>query len=261
MRQVFFIAFALFYCQIIHSQTVTWTGNKSSNWQDKDNWDIGLVPQQGDNVIIAIGSNSCIKDDNDVSEFNHVQVLNGATLTINNNTPLYISGQHIRGLHVLGTLINAGHVAVFDHDGDGIIVAGGTITNHEDLEISNLDAFSTAMGKGIVNEGTITNNNKIDINDTQGSGFEVINTLHNNGEIEISNTIGVSLYSEGTINNNASGLIDIDNNLHDEAIQNTDATFTNNGEIDIHNVTNTGINNSADFINGAGSTISIKNNR
>ncbi|MCM8826532.1 MAG: hypothetical protein NC904_03345, partial [Candidatus Omnitrophica bacterium] len=72
------------------SSVINWEGDVSTDWGDDDNWDLGYVPNAGDDVIIGNSSNRAILDINRVinslrNDTNGVIDLNGKNLTISTN--------------------------------------------------------------------------------------------------------------------------------------------------------------------------------
>jgi hypothetical protein len=89
------------------SQTTTWTGNVSTQWNNPLNWDIGIVPNSNMNAIIpdvTLASNNfpLINSVSDSGTALNLNIYAGARITFNNN----------KGLDVYGNVSNAGTINV-----------------------------------------------------------------------------------------------------------------------------------------------------
>ncbi len=287
MRHWLFILLIAFLTHNLHSATIIWTGNTSTLWSEKTNWDLGRSPIVGDDVVIVAGSNNSVVD-KDFQNLNSVIIQSNGHLTVGVGNELTVSGNSTRAIQILSSsnLVVNGGLGIFNHTGNGMHLASGTLTNNDQIIISGINAGSGGTGIGFYNEGTVNNNDDIEIQNTDDLGWENITTLHNNGIIDIKNLNNTAngMYNEGTINNNGGDKIIINNvpgsrgldnqgafnNIGTVDIKNlpngvglfNDDTFTNTNVVSVTNVLNYGIENTRTFNHNNGSiTISkIQNN-
>ncbi|MCB0738443.1 MAG: hypothetical protein KDC92_13080, partial [Bacteroidetes bacterium] len=121
-----------------YSTTYVWEGKSSSNWNDKNNWDGGKLPQNGDNIVITDKYKHApvIADD---SYFNiyDLNISKGAKLTIKANLEvkddITIKGSKTQ------IIIDGGELVVNDHiyvvEKGELISENGIIQLKDDLSI------------------------------------------------------------------------------------------------------------------------------
>ncbi|TVR80243.1 MAG: T9SS C-terminal target domain-containing protein [Chitinophagaceae bacterium] len=73
-------------------QEFVWTGAADTDWNNPDNWDNGIVPEAGSDIVIPSGlSNYPVFDG--VPEIGGLTIENGVTITISNNQSITINGE------------------------------------------------------------------------------------------------------------------------------------------------------------------------
>ena len=96
----------------INATTITWLGGNAS-WDDKSQWDTGVVPTSGDDVIIPSGY--CKIYSGDIEGARSVEVQSAARLYLYNGGSLEISGAvDDDGLHNMGRVYIYGILAIND---------------------------------------------------------------------------------------------------------------------------------------------------
>lgn len=98
------------YTVYFKSQTPTWTGAISSNWNTSGNWSTGVVPGASDDVVIANAGTAPIIGSGVQADCNNLTVNAGATLTIASGGSLITAGTITRN----GT-INIEHTMTDGH--------------------------------------------------------------------------------------------------------------------------------------------------
>lgn len=88
---------------------ITWTGASSSAWSDPGNWDLGRIPQDGDDVIIPAGTPNDPQTASSVT-LNDLTIESGATLT-NLDATVVVDGDLTGGGAVDGLGIQMGGTA------------------------------------------------------------------------------------------------------------------------------------------------------
>jgi len=81
---------------------LTWTGHSSSDWNNPDNWDLGVVPAAGDTITIPVTANQpelCPIGTCTQVSLGSLAIASGASLTLDGT-----------GLAVTGTFANSGNV-------------------------------------------------------------------------------------------------------------------------------------------------------
>lgn len=274
----------IFSCLLYGQDPVTWIGI-TSNWEDTANWDKGVVPSLGTEVIIPaagvavmpIISNGVIANAKSVK-------MQGSTLTIDDGGILTIngifnfSGKH--GLlmeHADSDIQVNGQLIIVNSVENGLHMNAGSITVGVE---GVLDIVGTEFGPGKAIEivqGSILNNGKVNLNTGTNEGLNMqvgtaAKQFVNNGQLSLKHfwSDGIALSDGANFNNTANGsiLIQITNtSVGDGAINLTaggSKVFDNFGTITISyvdvvgialsNNTNTG---SATFNNRESGTIDI----
>lgn len=126
---------------IINAQTATWTGASDNNWQNTANWDVGVVPDMGYDVVIPSAyTNKPIV--NNINSAKSVTIQSSAELEVILSGSIAVVGN----FEVYGTLnMTNGSVTVF---GDGHLYANATlIIDDGALSASNCicDTLSTVI--------------------------------------------------------------------------------------------------------------------
>lgn len=211
---------------------ISWDKAGNGFWHNKDNWDLGRVPNAMDTVII--GHDSVIVAAGEHAQAYKVVVgdnmTSGVGLAIFNNASLTVI-QDVMDLDI-GILIddasffNAGLVTVIADMGidirfgsyftnqDSISVTAGSsgIMNFGDIiNDSNASIFLTGSSTGISNNGPLVNEGNIFVDNCHTTGLLVnFYTLENNGMISIQNgaDVGIDIYRGPILN---SGLIVVSN--------------------------------------------------
>ncbi|MEM1119122.1 MAG: cadherin-like beta sandwich domain-containing protein, partial [Bacteroidota bacterium] len=205
------------------TELLTWTGAKSTAWDDACNWSPNGIPTATNDVTIPSAPTNQPTLSVNTALAKSVEVQSGATFTIASTGQLTIN------------------------DSKGFMVPN-TVTTE-----------TTAFR----NQGTIENNGRIILGSTSSIGqYGIWNTsvFNNNtgGEIAIDNSTSVGLYNlSGTFANSAKITIGANESVGADGLENR-ATFNNNtgGEIAIDNSTSRGLHNkSGTFINAAKITI------
>lgn len=103
-----------------YAQTATWTGTEDGNWQNSANWDIGIVPNTTNDVVIPdTYTNKLVV--NNINGAKSLNIQSGAELEVILSGSLTI----ISNFDVYGTLkMTNGSVTVF---GDGHLYENGTL--------------------------------------------------------------------------------------------------------------------------------------
>jgi hypothetical protein len=125
----------------LSSQTVTWTGDCSSNWQNPSNWDLQIVPNHENDVFIPASYTRKLLIDNINSAKNitidaggEIEILLGGSLTVMNNFDVYGTLKMTNGGV---TIFGAGHLYL----GGTLYIVKGTLTGNTCL----LDSLSTTI--------------------------------------------------------------------------------------------------------------------
>lgn len=212
------------WSSIASQNLITWDKAGNGFWHNKDNWDLGRVPNAMDTVIIAHDSVIVATGEHAMA---YKLVLgetftSGVGLAIFNNASLTIV-QNVMDEDV-GIIIhdasffNAGLVTVVADVGidirlgsyltnqDSISVTAGSsgITNFGDIiNESDGSILTTGSSTGISNNGPLVNDGKIFVDNCSNNGIFVnIQGLENNGLISIANggLRGIDIYRGKLIN-------------------------------------------------------------
>ncbi len=146
---------------------VIWTGCEDTAWDNPANWNTGLVPQSGEIVKID--------DTNGVTIFPvlstvsnpvyKVEILTGASLSINTGGVLYISNNNTSGqdgiLNEASLTINTGGTIYLDNIGRVAIFNYNTVINSGTININT--ASLGVWNRG--NPSSFTNNGQLHLND------------------------------------------------------------------------------------------------
>jgi hypothetical protein len=175
--------------------TLTWDGSTSTDWDTPANWDLGFVPNSGDNIIIPNVANQPVLASN----------VSVGDLTLQASTTLTLNGKNL----------TAG--GVFSNDGNVIAQGQETIALTQD---TNSGTFTfVGNGDGVVDTRTITDFGATDyfnlvINDTHVTKdiFQTNGNLSAAGAVTITagtmntSTNSNSLTSAGTLTVNGGTL-------------------------------------------------------
>lgn len=128
LSKIFTLIVFLSLTVVLNSQTATWTGAVSSNWQNTANWDIGVIPNMSYDVVIPSGyTNKLVV--NNINSAKSVVVQAGAELEIVLSGSIAVVGN----TDVYGTLkMTNGSVTVFGdghlHQDATLIIMSGNLT-------------------------------------------------------------------------------------------------------------------------------------
>ncbi|MCB0807360.1 MAG: hypothetical protein KDC05_16325, partial [Bacteroidales bacterium] len=125
-----------------------WTGIKSTDWNDGDNWQYGVVPPMDVDITIPAGTI-------------HSPVITGinngcGNITIENGATLTLSGD----LHVYGTFNNSGHVILIGSDVDLIVDGSVYFRDGSSADVQSDDAVIGVYGAWINEENAAVQLNK-----------------------------------------------------------------------------------------------------
>ena len=175
------------------AQTLTWTGNVSTEWNNACNWSPILVPTATNDVVIPNTTNQPILSVNNATA-KSIEVQYEATFTIASSGQLSINGfRDIEGLE---------DVSFFSY---------GTVENNGKLLIGNTGSVGY---HGISNYGTFNNNigSEIRVDNASSVAIDLKGTFTNSGQILIGTNGNISGYSFSStsgsfINNECATLI------------------------------------------------------
>ena len=130
----------------------TWTGTKSTDWNDPANWSSGVVPDSSQDVVIASGTNKPVN--NSTLTAKNLIIESGATIT-NNGT-----------LNVYGNFTDSG--SFISTNGSKVVLAGtGTVSGTDtfaNLEIKGdykiMDSIAVTQ-RLIKTSGSLNTNNRL----------------------------------------------------------------------------------------------------
>lgn len=175
------------------SATVTWDGSESTDFDTAQNWDLGLVPIDGDTAIIASVTNDPTMDA--AAQVDNLTINSGATLSLGGNN-----------LTVDLTLSNEGSISLFGSE----TVTIGTIDSNSGTFVLRGDGDGTAENFTIKDFGT-TDYYNLTINDTNATK----DTFRTNANLTVAGALNVT-----------SGTMDISTNTNTLT---TTGTLTVNG--------------------------------
>ena len=166
------IIFTLLLTTGISAETITWIGG-NGDWSVPGNWDLGTVPDFGDEVTILSGMVNIYSTGN----CSQISILPDATLTIGPNGNLYLEA-----------------------DADGIYNEG-TINNDGYMSFTSISVAPFQSEYGIHNFGQINQNGTLDI--LSNFHYGIVNaesaSLVNTGTINCYNVDFVGLNNYGTV--------------------------------------------------------------
>jgi len=166
-----FCIFMMLLSSITVSQTITWTGSgTNNNWNNTDNWDLGVIPSATNDVIIPSGFIVII---NISATTQSIVVAGNSQLTISNTlsfttassfapdvTTNWVSSNLIGG----GTLTNMGTLNILSVNSKSIL---------EDTTLSNTGTINiTGTGDLLITQGTL-NNIETGVIDMQTAGGNI----------------------------------------------------------------------------------------
>ncbi|MDD5089940.1 MAG: hypothetical protein PHQ23_03395, partial [Candidatus Wallbacteria bacterium] len=138
----------------------TWIGTVSTDWAVNGNWDTGVAPVAGDNVVIANATNQPILSG----------VVSVKTLTIHSGSTLKLNGQSIS---VTGTTVSSGTIEL---SGSETTTLTGGITNNPGSKVTYTGGYSGQIKNWIYQNLKISGGGG-DIYRIPGANLEVAGTL------------------------------------------------------------------------------------
>jgi hypothetical protein len=168
------------------SQTTTWTGNVSTQWNNPLNWDIGIVPNSNMNAIIpdvTLASNNfpLINSVSDSGTALNLNIYVGASITFNNN----------KGIDVYGNLSNAGTINVTAGSTSLINVSGNWSSSGTFTPGASTVNFRATTGSRTISSSATSSFFNVSINSTVT--YTLASILDVNGNLVISaGTLDVS---------------------------------------------------------------------
>jgi hypothetical protein len=181
--------------QAVQAATVTWTGNSSTDWTTASNWSGGVLPGDGDDVVIPTspsGGNMPVFSTGSVT-INKLTVQAGATLTQTGGTMLAIKPITISGVFDQqgGTFLTDDHIKITS---GGEIIQSGSAVIHLALNLARIPNKDIVVDGGLAEtEGTVSVHN-LDIKN--GAMYK-----QTDGEIEVNfdfkNNAGNTFLSTG----------------------------------------------------------------
>ncbi len=247
------------WTSITSQNLITWDKAGNGFWHNKDNWDLGRVPNAMDTVIID-------HDSVIVAGGEHAQaykvvlgenMTSGVGLAIFSNASLTIvqdvMDEDIGIVIDYASFFNAGLVTVIADVGVDIR-AGSLVTNQDSISVtagstgitnfgdiindSNGSILATGSSTGISNNGPFLNDGNLFVNNCSDRGILVnFYELENNGLIHIQNgaELGIDIYRGPLLND---GLIKIDNQnigIQTKTLQTQIGELINNDSVAILN--------------------------
>ncbi len=223
----FLLLFSLTSSNLLHAETITWTGTTSTDWNTTSNWNTNTVPTANDEVFV----NNDLLDSggfmpvitSDVGtirriEFETETSLNiggGGSLTIDGTGCSWCFGVYLRRDVTLTISANAS-LTIFNMTRDGIYNYKGSIVNDGSIHIYDVSYRGINMynnGSNNVGIMNFTNNGDILVEHTGTEGiYSQIRkdtlVLKNHGTIHVRHTDGVGWYNYAYQD---SAFVDIDN--------------------------------------------------
>ena len=255
---------------LLSAQPTNYTGAPGGNWNNPANWSNG-VPTANTNARIANGDSVVVTTAEFAREINVVgtgviTILNGGSLTVNNDNPVCPGGCNGDAIDMedTGTIRNFGTLTVNDADDDCIdmrnmsrIYNDGTI-NINDSDDEGFDMFGRSR---VINNMS----GVINIQGTRRDAIELEDRakVFNYGTIDIERVgeAGIDIDDSNTdFNNYEGGTISIDRSS-DEGVKVDDGWFRNYGDVTINFIRSNGdgieMDSGGDLINMAKATITI----
>ena len=234
---------------MIGQNMITWDKAGNGFWHNKDNWDLGRVPNAMDTVVIS--HDSVIVAAGEHAQAYKVvlgeQFASGVGLAIFNNASLSIIQDVMdedAGILIDdASFFNAGLVTVIADVGivmqsgsyftnqDSVSVTAGSfgITNFGDIvNESNGSILVTGSSTGISDNGPLLNDGKIFVDNCSNNGIFInIQGLENNGSIMIENggDRGIDIYRGQLVNSGMITVVGVSEGIR------TSGTDTNSGEL------------------------------
>ena len=242
------------------TETMTWNGSISTDWNNPCNWSPNGIPGAGNFVLIPTGLTKYPIVDNNVS-MTQLSINEGASLTVNASKTLTLVGNGSSQSSCNGTINNNGTISITQNSTNNpIIFATNGVLNN------NLGATFTIVTTS--NSGLICNNNALinnfgTLNVTGGSISLYLYTAHsaselvkNYGTMNLSGNIEKNAntfrnYACGKIYLNVGDFYNRNSDVINEGylfvanlVNNISGNFTNNGVLkyntSLGNITNTG---------------------
>jgi len=161
--------------------TLTWKGGTSTNWNTPSNWDLGVVPIAGDNVIIANAANQPVL----------TSTVSVGNLTINNGSSLTLGGYN---LTVSTTFLNNGNVTLEGNESLTLTMD----STHGTFTYVGLGGASSATHTLTINGSTNVAYNNLVIDDPNATPADR-DVFATNGSLTINGNLSVT---SGTLNTN-----------------------------------------------------------
>ena len=249
----------------------SYTGPAGGNWNVPGNWSSGNVPTSMTDASIGSGDSVVVTTAEFAREINVsgsgvITILNGGSLTVNNDNPVCGGGCGGDAIDLSGggTIRNFGTLTINDADDDCIDMRNSSriyndgIINMNDSDDEGFDMFNSSM---VVNNMS----GVINIKDVNNDGIEMEDNsqFYNYGTIDIKDigNAAIDIDNSGTdFNNYASGTINVKRSSN-EGLEVDDGWFRNYGDIGISYINGSGdgieILSGADFHNMVNATITI----
>ncbi|WP_353718827.1 hypothetical protein [Dyadobacter sp. 676] len=237
---------------VVADETDIWTGSVSSDWTNGQNWRDKSIPTASNGVIIPNVSNLPVIKTGTTAVALAVKVEEDATLTIEKEASLSLSGSL-----AYESLASGAEPLNFTAALNNI----GTVINVGTLQIGSQSSAGTF---GIVNQGTVNNSagGNIQVDRSEDTGiFNAAGILTNAANITIGSLGNVGnhgIWNDATFSNEGDGHIKIDRSTlraiknNADSLKSVNATFNNSAAITIGDNFSagvTGIENLANFNN------------
>lgn len=215
----------------VKNMLAIWTGNKSTDWFDRDNWETGLIPDATCDVVIPTWVENAEPTITGDAACKNMTINSGRTVTVNAGATLAIKGNLINygTLNIITTdntesLTVTGNTTI-ESPGSITISGNGDVTLKSDLTINSPDGILTVSESADLIIGGSLNNNAGADKFIPGAGtvsFTGTNTgisgttNFNNLEIKPTGSSVFTFNSNVTLNtgsfngNNSSQLLDLD---------------------------------------------------
>lgn len=223
--------------------TYTWIGAIDTDWNNSDNWDIGIAPVNDATIIIA----ECTS--NIYPELNGSSAIQGGNLTINSSAEIYLNNASLELSGNAGTVAAA---ATLTNNGKIIYQSTGRITDGTNVINDSANGTVEYNGNGTITTSINYNNLLISSANWGTSGTLIANTIEINSTSDIGTTSSPILVKTNDLSAyTTSGDICISN------IHTTSITFgnikTDNGNISLK-ADNFTISTGKTINSGAGTT-------
>ena len=162
------------------SDTYTWNGSVSSNWSDGGNWDGGIAPTPGQNIVIPVGSAQAVIDIDSDQLINTLSIQRDVEFNANPNTMIGLADGEIN--------VSAGNIAIFGgnitFDNEVSQTGSGSIELHGEAASWTVTESGELIGFGEVSELTVLANGVLSIGDVN-SAFMVGDSLDLQGTLVV----------------------------------------------------------------------------